>query len=386
LLNGASLHFFDPRVDGLGTLADWLEREDITMYRSATSVFRSFASQLASRDRFPRLRVSVVTAEPVHARDVELFRRHFADSGLLCNELGLTEAGTVRSFLLSKDTPLVDGRVPVGYPVEDVGVLLLDPDGRPVAPGAIGEIVVRSRFLADGYWRRPDLTAARFRVDPEGEPGRLFFSGDLGTMAPDGCLVHHGRRDFQAKVRGHRVEIEDVEAALVALPGVHTAAVVAREDALGGSQLTGYVVLAGEPALAVADLRSALAASVPAHMIPATFVRLDAMPLTTGGKVDRRALPPPPSTRPELAVPLVAPRTPLEALLAEIWAEVLELGTIGVLDDFLDLGGDSLRAGQIVGRVRAAVDVPITEATLLEAPTVEAMALRIQLALLDAAT
>ena len=386
LLNGASLHFFDLRVDGLGALPDWLEREDITMYRSAATVFRSFASQLTTRDRFPSLRVSVVTAEPVHARDVELFRRHFADSGLLCNELGMTEAGTVRSFLLSKDTPLANGRVPVGYPVEDVEILLLDPDGRPVEAGAIGEVVVRSRFLADGYWRRPELTATRFRPDPGGGAERLYFSGDLGMMLPDGCLVHYGRQDFQVKVRGHRVEIEDVEAALVALPGVRTAAVVASEDALGDTHLVAYIVPAGEPAHGVTALREALAASVPDHMIPATFVRLDTMPLTTGGKVDRRALPAPPTTRPALAGPPVAPRTPLEAMLTRIWTEVLELGEIGVLDDFLELGGDSLRAGQIVARVRAEVDVPISEATLFDAPTVEAMAIQIQLSLLDSTT
>ena len=374
LLNGASLHCFDPRTEGLHALGDWLEREEITLYRSASSVFRTFAGVLEGRDRCPRLRVTVVTAEPVHPREVELFGQHFAAGGLLCNELGLTETGTVRSFFLDRDTALSGDRVPVGYPVDDVEAIVCDEQGRALEPGALGEIVVRSRFLASGYWRNPELTAARFRPDPGGGGERLYFSGDMGTMSADGCLVHHGRRDFLVKVRGHAVEMEQVEAALVAVPGVRNAAVVARATARGGTQLVAYVVSTGSAAPAFEAVRAALATRVPEHMIPAVFVPLDAIPLTAGGKVDRRALPDAPSGRASLAAALVAPRTPIEELLCRIWAEVLEVPVIGVHDNFLELGGNSLQAADIVSRVQARLPSSLGPYALLEAPTVEAMA------------
>ena len=373
LLNGASLHCYDPRTDGLHALGDWLEAEEITLYRSAASVFRTFASLLDGRDRCPGLRVSVVTAEPVYPREVELFTRHFADGGLLCNELGLTEAGTVRSFFLHRGAGLSGDHVPVGYPVDDVDVLLLDEQGRAVEPGAVGEIVVRSRFLASGYWRAPELTAQRFRPDPDGLAERRYFSGDLGTMDADGCLVHHGRRDFQVKVRGHLVSLEQVEAVLVSAPGVSTAAVAARPDRHGETQLVAYVV-PGSETLAVDAVRAALARRIPEHMIPAVFVPLGAMPLTPGGKVDRQALPMPPSTRAALATAFVAPRTPLEILLCVIWAEVLDLDAVGIHDDFLELGGDSLQASRIVARIQDLLPAAPTLGALLAAPTVEAMA------------
>jgi amino acid adenylation domain-containing protein len=373
LLNGTSLHCYDPRTEGLHALGDWLEAEEITLYRSAASVFRTFASLLGGRDRCPRLRVSVVTAEPVHPREVELFTRHFSDAGWLCNELGLTEAGTVRSYFVDRGSGLPGDRVPVGYPVDDVDVVLLDAQGRMVEPGEVGEIVVRSRFLASGYWQAPELTAERFRPDPDGLAERMYFSRDLGTMDRDGCLVHHGRRDFQVKVRGHLVSVEQVEAELVSVPGVSTAAVTARADTHGETQLVAYVV-PGDGTLAVDAVRAALARRIPEHMIPAVFVPLSAMPLTPGGKVDRQALPAPTSARAALATAFVAPRTPLETWLCAIWAEVLDLDTVGIQDDFLELGGDSLQAGRIVARILDLLPASPTVGDLLAAPTVEAMA------------
>ena len=374
VLNGASLHCFDPRTEGLRALGDWLEREEITLYRSASSVFRTFAGVLDGRDRCPRLRVTVVTAEPVHPREVALFARHFAAGGLLCNELGLTEAGTVRSFFLDRNTPLSGERVPVGYPVDDVDVLVCDERGGMREPGAVGEIVVRSRFLASGYWRNPELTAARFRPAPGGGDDRLYFSGDLGAMAADGCLVHHGRRDLQVKVRGHAVEVEQVEAALVGMPGVATAAVAARPTAQGGTQLVAYVVAAGAAPLTADALRASLAACIPGHMIPAVFVPLEAMPLTAGGKVDRRALPDLASGRPAVDSAFVAARTPVEEILCRIWAEVLDRPAIGIHDDFVELGGDSLQAAEVLARVQAELPSSLAPHALLEAPTVETMA------------
>lgn len=176
-----------------------------------------------------------------------------------------------------------------------------------------------------------------------------------------------------------------MEAALLTLPGIRTAAVTAPVDALGGTQLVAYVVADGDPPPSASTLRARLAVDLPDPLIPTAFVYLDTMPLTAGGKVDRRALPAPGRTRPVLDVPFVAPSTPLEELLSRIWAEVLHLDRVGVRDDFLDLGGDSLRASQVVTRVQSVLPVPIPPTVLFTAPTVEAMAFAVLACLGDPA-
>jgi len=233
---------------------------------------------------------------------------------------------------------------------------------------------VRAAALAQGYWRRPEETAARFLPDPAGGARRWFRTGDVGTRLPNGMLVVMGRADAQVKVRGHRVEPADVEAALLACPGVQAVAVTARADGRGQPGLVAYVVCTGARPTVTA-LRSALAARLPDYMLPRHLVFVGTIPLTLNGKVDWRALPAPPAGRPALAAPFVAPRGPLETLVAGIWQEVLGVEPIGVQDAFLDLGGDSLAAARIVTLLQPHVplDLPV-QALLAEAGTVEAMA------------
>ena len=248
---------------------------------------------------------------------------------------------------------------------------------KPSAPDDIGEIAIRSRYLSPGYWRRPDLTAAAFRPDPAGGPERIYRTGDLGRRLPDGCLVHLGRKDFQVKIRGFRVEVAEVEGALLSLPTVQEAVVVAREDRPGDRRLVAYLVPTARPAPTVTALRQALAAVVPDYMVPAAYVLLDALPKTPGGKVDRRALPPPGRTRPALDQPLVAPRTPVEATVGAIWQEVLGLDELGIHDNFFDLGGHSLAASQVIARVTETLHVDLPLRVLFAAPTVTGLAVAV---------
>ena len=190
---------------------------------------------------------------------------------------------------------------------------------------------MRSRYLSPGYWRRPDLTQAVFLPDPEGGDARVYHTGDLGRLRSDGCLEHLGRKDFRVKIRGQRVEVGEVESALMDL-GAKEAVVVGREDGVEGPRLVAYVVPGSTPTPTVSRLRRGLRERLPGHMIPATVVFLNALPLTPNGKVDRQALPRPDYTRPELDTPFAAPRTPVEEALAEIWAEILGLDRIGIHD------------------------------------------------------
>ncbi|MFQ6142325.1 non-ribosomal peptide synthase/polyketide synthase [Streptomyces seoulensis] len=244
----------------------------------------------------------------------------------------------------------------VGRPLPGVRAYVLDDRLRPVPPGVGGELYLAGEQLARGYAGRPALTAARFLADPYGPPGaRMYRTGDLARWTADGRLDYLGRADDQVKVRGHRIEPGEIEAALLDLEQVAAAAVVGLTDPGGHTRLAAYVVSApGHPAPAPADLRAALRRVLPDHMVPSSFTALPALPLTTSGKLDRRALPAPDVEDAERRQEYVAPRTPAEETLAGIWAEVLGVGRVGVTDNFFELGGDSILSIQAVSRARAA--------------------------------
>ncbi|MEU6776076.1 non-ribosomal peptide synthase/polyketide synthase [Streptomyces sp. NPDC046759] len=244
----------------------------------------------------------------------------------------------------------------VGRPLPNVRAYVLDDRLRPVPPGVGGELYLAGAQLARGYTHRPGLTAARFLPDPYGTPGtRMYRTGDLARWTADGRLDYLGRADDQVKVRGHRIEPGEIEAALLDLPEIGAAAVAAVPDRHGHIRLAAYVVpAAGAPGAAPGQLRAALRAVLPDHMVPSSFTALDALPLTTSGKLDRRALPAPDFEGAEREREFVAPRTPAEQTLAGIWAEVLGVSRVGVTDNFFELGGDSILSIQAVSRARAA--------------------------------
>ena len=305
-----------------------------------------------------------------------LDRRDAGEEAIALIALGSAETLMFRQYCIDATTPLPDGVVPVGYACDGLETLLVDPDGNEVGPDGVGEIVVRSRYLSPGYWRQPALTHAAFRPDPTQEGVRWYHTGDLGRMRSDGCLFHLGRQDWQVKVRGHRVDLAEVERALQDHPEVEQAVVTARADEDDDTRLIAYVVTRGEPGPSVTALRRFLAEKLPSHMMPAAFVTLDAFPLTANNKIDRQALPRPTRERPRLATPFAAPRGPIESDVARIWAEALALDAVGVHDNFLELGGDSLRATRIVTEVQTAFRVDLlARSLLLDSPTVADMAL-----------
>lgn len=374
LLNGAAVHPFDLKAEGVARLAAWLGEEEITIYHSVPTVFRQLLDTLTREARFPALRALCLGGEAVYRRDVERYRQHFGPECPLVHGFGSTELSMIRQFFVDGQTPLPDRLVPVGYPIEDREVLILDEGGKLVAAGETGEIVLRSRYLALGYWRRPELTRQAFLPDPDGGGLRRYHTGDLGRVTSDGCLTHLGRQDLQVKVRGHRIELPEVELALLELPGVREAVVTARENHLGELQLIAYVVATAAPPPEPSALRAGLAEKLPDYMVPSVFVPLDELPQTDTGKVDRRALPPPPAAGPSPGQPFAPPGTHIERELAEIWAEVLGLDRVGIHDDFLALGGDSLRATQVISRVQGLLGADIALRAFFEAGTIAEIA------------
>ncbi len=272
-----------------------------------------------------------------------------------------------------------DGPVTVGRPLANTRVYVLDRHGRPVPAGVPGALFIGGSGVARGYHERPELTAERFVPDPFGpEPGgRLYETGDRARFLADGRVEHLGRADDQVKVRGFRVEPGEVESALAEHPGVLRAAVAARDDLAGGKRLVAYVVPAAEAAPSPGELRAWLRRTLPEHMVPGVVVALDRLPLTPGGKTDRRALPEPAAGIAGEAE-LVPPSTPVQEILAGVWAEVLEVGSVGAADDFFALGGHSLLGTRVVSRIRDALGVELPLRALFEAPTLAGLAGRIE--------
>ena len=375
LLNGAGQYSWDAKEKGLNGLADWLIHEKITIYHTVPSVFRHFVDSLNGTESFPDLRFVCLRGEPVYRSDVELYRKHFSDDCLLLNELGITETGTFRQFVMNKNTPISGNLVPVGFEVEGKQTLLLDEDGKEVGEGEVGEIAIRSKNLSPGYWRRPDLTDEKFLRDPSGGEARIYLSGDMGRMTSDGNLIHLGRKDFQVKIRGNRIEIAEIEGLLRGLEGVSEAVVMARADGNGHQHLIAYVHSDENAEPSVGELREAVENGLPDYMVPSTFVILDQLPYLPNGKVDLKSLPIPDKARPHLDTPMVSPRTPIEQKLSEIWSEVLDIEDVGVEDSFHELGGHSLAASRVISRVIESFRVELPLKSLFESPTVADMAL-----------
>jgi len=378
LLNGAALFPFDIETEGLPALRDWIREEGITTYHSVPAVFRSLVKAFRPDERFPALRLIRLGGDTIRREDVELFQRHFHPPCLLRVGYSSTESGTIATHFLDTTTPIGDGPVPVGRPGEELEVRLLDDDGREVPAGEVGEIAVRCERMALGYWRRDELTRERFLPDPDGGPGRIFKTGDVGRFRPDGLLEHLGRKDFQVKIRGFRVETGEVAAALRKLPGVGDAVVAAPPSPTGEKRLVAYVVWNGAP-LPLRAVRAALSKVLPDYMVPSALVSLPRLPLTPRGKVDLRALPaPPPESGTARDGPLTAPRDDVERELAAIWARLLRRRPIDVKSDFFELGGDSLLAVELFAEIERRMGRVLPLSVFAEAPTIELLAAKLR--------
>ncbi|MDT9701576.1 non-ribosomal peptide synthetase, partial [Streptomyces sp. P17] len=330
---------------------DLLVREKVTVLNQTPTAFRA----LIGTDAELSLRAVVFAGEKLEVSELRPWTDRFGlDRTALVNMYGITETTVHTTYHRLTDADLdPQAGNPVGHPLADLRVHLLDSDGLLVPVGVPGEIHVGGPGVARGYLGRPRLTAERFVPDPYGPPGsRLYKSGDLARRMPDGSLEFLGRIDDQVKIRGFRIELGEIETALAAHPQVRDAVVLVREDTPGDKRLTAYVTPAGEDAPAPGELRSHLAGQLPEYMVPAAFVALHALPLTTNGKLDKRALPAPGQDALG-ASGYVAPRTVAEERIAEVWAEVLGLEQVGVEDGFFELGGHSIRAVTLVGRLRA---------------------------------
>jgi amino acid adenylation domain-containing protein len=366
LASGAALYLApQEEVASPPSLARLIRDHGIT----AVTLPPAVLAELAAED-LPQLRSVIVAGE---ACPGDLAAR-WSDGRRFFNAYGPTETTVCASYMECKEVyPLGP---PIGCPLANTQIYVVERGLRPVPSGGSGELLVGGVGLARGYLGQPGLTAERFIPDPfSGDPGaRLYRSGDLARLLPGGDHQFLGRIDHQVKIRGHRVEPGEVEAQLARHAAVREAVVVSREDTPGVQRLLAYLVAQGDRTASVGELRSFLLDKLPDYMVPAGFVFLERLPLSPSGKVDRHALPVPDRERPNLEMAFVAPRTPVEESLVQMWAEVLGIERIGIQDNFFELGGHSLQATRIISRIRESLGVEMELPRFLKAPTVASLA------------
>ncbi|HEX8903330.1 MAG TPA: condensation domain-containing protein, partial [Longimicrobiaceae bacterium] len=361
-----------------------LERERVTVLNQTPSAFRQLmradeeAAERGER-RELALRCVVFGGEALDPATLRGWvERRGDESPRLVNMYGITETTVHVTYRVITAADTVAGSAsPIGIPIPDLAVHLLDPHGQLVPTGVVGEMYVGGAGVARGYLDRPGLTAQRFVPDPFSDDAhaRLYRSGDLARRLADGSLEFLGRADEQVKIRGFRIEPGEIESALLAHPSVREAVVLARGEG-DARRLVAWIV--GDEVDA-AELRACLLARLPDYMVPAAFVTLDALPLTRHGKVDRRALPDPDAA--DLSgAGYVEPATGTERRVAAIWAEVIGIGRVGARDDFFVLGGHSLLATQVISRVRDAFGAELPLRALFEAPRLSDFAARVDAA------
>ncbi len=360
---GATLLIPDSDDVSLDRLASWMKQNSISVSHLTPAMLRLVSDE---RIELPALRYAFIGGDVVPAHTVRSFRQ-IAPAAACVNFYGTTETPQAIAYFAISPEQITDQTIPLGQGIDDVQLLVMNSAQQLAGLGEAGEICVRTPYLAKGYLGDEQLTAGRFVVNPfTGDAeDKLYRTGDQGRYRLDGTIEFLGRLDQQVKLRGFRIELGEIEATLTRHESIRDAVVVVREEEPGDKRLVAYVVTDRS---AVDELREWLQDRLPEYMVPANFVELDHLPLTANGKIDRKALPAPP-TRASSASEYVAPGTPVEEEVINIWREVLKADRVGVHDNFFTLGGHSLLATQVVSKLRKSFRVEVALRSIFEAPT-----------------
>lgn len=381
LLSGAALVLWeDDYLDGGSAFLHWVTQKRLTVLNLPTAYWHTWVSEIEHLpEPLPdKLRLVVVGGEKASSEIYKAWREKTQDGVKWFNAYGPTEA-TITATLFKPDGEWIEGQpIPIGKPLENVEIYILDAFKQLVPVGVPGELYIGGVCLASGYWNRTELTKERFVQHPftDNSDDRLYKTGDLVRRLPDGNLEFLGRTDNQVKIRGFRIELGEIEAVIEKYPSMDKAVVVALHDISANLRLVAYVVVQGNY-FDAGELRDFLKKNLPGYMIPAVFVQMETLPLTANGKVDYRALPQPQEETRE-DENFVIPRTMHEEMIAEIWREVLLVTQVGAYDNFFELGGHSLLATQVAARLQKALQLTIPLRLLFEAPTVEELARRLE--------
>ncbi|MEH2342111.1 MAG: amino acid adenylation domain-containing protein [Nostoc sp.] len=358
LLVGGELHLLSSGCYDAAQIAESVCNKQVTWLNCTPSAFYPLIDQGdKSLCMKKTLKYVFLGGEPISISRLKVWLDSVPCKTQIVNTYGPTECTDIcAAYRVAQPEQWLEKLVPIGKPIYNAKVYILDEKLKPLPVGMVGELYVGGEGVGRGYINNIDLTLAKFVSDPfSNKPGaRLYKSGDLARYLADGNIEYLGRIDHQVKIRGFRIELGEIEVAINQYPAVKETVVVVSEESVNSKRLVAYVVPQKEQTLAIPELRSFLESKLPPYMVPSAFVSLEALPLTPNGKVDRKALPVPDTARPELGKELVAPRNFVEAKLAEIWTEVLGVDKVGIFDNFFELGGDSILAIVVITRANQA--------------------------------
>ena len=375
LLNGATLYPYNIRKRGTAALATWLDQSEISILHTVPTVFRHLLAALDDSHSFQTVRGIDLGGETVFRSDIDLFKKHFTKECILINHLAATEASVIAQHQVDPSREYATEMLPVGQAADGVHIDIVGSNGEPAAPGQPGELIIRSPYVSTGYWKLPELTRKAFAKNEQESHHSAYRSADLGYRAENGEIYFLGRKDSRVKIRGYSVDTDEVEAAIRTCSSIQDTAVVARQTQPDRPlQLTAFFVDKPQSPVSPDDLRRQLARSVADYMIPAEFIRMDALPLTESGKIDRKSLAQldRSENRPEQARP--TPQTDTEHLIAALYSKILSIDPVGRHDDFFMLGGNSLQATEFHTLLEAAVSRQIPLKLFLENSTVSGLA------------
>ena len=367
----------DEVVKDPNRLVESLAKYNVTRIGLVPSLLRAILETKDVAQELRKLKIWVTSGETIPKELAQRFRGVMGHSRLI-NLYGSSEVSADVTYHEIKEINEEDKTIPIGRPITNTQIYLLDREMKPVPIGIGGELYVGGEGLARGYLNQPELTKEKFVANPYKIGERLYRTGDIARYKADGNIEYLGRVDHQVKIRGNRVEIGEVEIALSHHEGIQEVVVAVQEGRLGDNYLAAYIVPRDDVKLAINELQGFLRQTLPDYMIPSAFVILDALPLTPNGKVDRKVLPAPNQIRPDLSNEFVAPRTEIEEKMVKIWAEILDLEQVGVYDNFFDLGGHSLLATQVVFQLADTFHLKIDLRNLFETPTIAGLAKHIE--------
>ncbi|NDJ21062.1 amino acid adenylation domain-containing protein [Nostoc sp. B(2019)] len=363
-----------------------LKSQKITVVELVPALFGGlleYTSQLAIHEReLPDLKWMMVVGEPVSVNWVNKWLQIYPEIKIV-NAYGPTEAADdITQFIVNKPLPENQRAVPIGKPLANLNLYILDEEMHLLPIGVPGEICVSGIGVGDGYWKNPEKTNLSFVPNPftdvsqnlpENREDLIYKTGDLGRWLPDGNMEFLGRIDHQVKIRGFRVELGEIETFLGQHPNVRENVVVVYQDEPGNLQLVAYVVAKTQAVPSISELRSFLKEKLPDHMLPSAFVMVENLPLAPSGKVDRKALPKPDNLRPELETAYVLPRNEMEHAIADIWQKILKVEKVGIQDNFFDLGGHSLNVLQVYSKLRELFKADLVITDLFKYPTISSI-------------
>ena len=373
LLNGSTLYPYNIKNSGaVDRMANWIKNKEITIFHSVPTLFRYFISRLSKEEVLKNTRLVVMGGEPVLINDVDSYKKHFSDKCIFINGLGPTESTVTLQYFIDKKTKISNATVPVGYPICDTIVYLLDEKGTEVKNGEVGELVYKSDYLALGYLNQAEKTKSVFIVDPVTKKGRVFRTGDLGKKCKNGPIEFLGRNDFQIKIRGYRIELNEIESILDRYSSIEKSVVMPTRYLSKEPQIIAFYVTKDRKTIHEDILIKYLKKLLPSYMIPTYFYHIDTMPLTATGKTDRKFLVD--NFIPRSKNELKKASNAIERKLMRIWKNVLNTDDFGVNTEFTKIGGNSLLTTTVALEIQDAFDIDVALTDLINLPTIEKIA------------